>query len=218
MALYKDDEIKKINFEAIPHEMKIIPQWFLWKAKDIGRTDGKLAKYPTDINGNTISWNNADNLYMFDEVKKVYESSNEFAGISFNVAGSGLTVIDIDMNVNTETGEITEIKPTEKPFLNAGYVEHSVSGRGYHVVLQGDLPRELAQEKNVYDKDGNKLEVFHNSGYIAMTGDVYNNHSQIDNKEISKQFIKHLSQNYRPKGQKPIQSRNNFQIVLSHLK
>ncbi|EHS02262.1 DnaB-like helicase C-terminal domain protein [Staphylococcus epidermidis VCU129] len=206
MALYKDDEIKNINFEAIPHEMKIIPQWFLWKAKDTGRTDGKLAKYPTDINGNTISWNNTDNLYMFDEVKKVYESSNEFAGISFNVSGSGLTVIDIDMNVNTETGEITEIKPTEKPFLNAGYVEHSVSGRGYHIVLQGDLPSKLTQEKNVYDKDGNKLEVFHNSGYIAMTGDVYNNHSQIDSKEISKQFINYLGQNYSPKSNTPNES------------
>lgn len=199
MALYKDDEIKKINFEAIPHEMKIIPQWFLWKAKDTGRTDGKLAKYPTDINGNTISWNDTDNLYMFDEIKKAYESSNEFAGISFNVAGSGLTVIDIDMNVNTETGEITELKPTEKPFLNAGYVEKSVSGRGYHIVLQGDLPSEISQEKNVYDKHGNKLEVFHNSGYIAMTGDIYDKHSQIDSKETSKQFINYLKENYRPK-------------------
>lgn len=206
MALYKDDEIKKINFEAIPHEMKIIPQWFLWKAKKTGRTDGKLAKYPTDINGNTISWNDTNNLYMFDEIKKAYESSNEFAGISFNVTGSGLTVIDIDMNVNTETGEITEPKPTEKPFLNAGYVEQSVSGRGYHVVLQGDLPSELSKEKNLYDKDGNKLEVFHNSGYIAMTGDVYNNHSQIDSKEISRQFINYLGQNYSPKSNTPNES------------
>ncbi|WP_053040254.1 DnaB-like helicase C-terminal domain-containing protein [Staphylococcus haemolyticus] len=199
MALYKYDEIKKINFEAIPQEMKDVPQWFLWKAKDTGRTDGKLAKYPTDINGHAISWNDTDNLYTFDEIKKVYESSNNFEGISFNVAGSGLTIIDIDINVNTETGEKAELKPTEKPFLNAGYVEQSVSGRGYHVVLQGDLPSELSQEKNVYDKDGNKLEVFHNSGYIAMTGDVYNNHSQIDNKEISKKFINYLVQNYRTK-------------------
>ncbi|WP_438827285.1 hypothetical protein, partial [Staphylococcus haemolyticus] len=87
MALYKYDEIKKINFEAIPQEMKDVPQWFLWKAKDTGRTDGKLAKYPTDINGHAISWNDTDNLYTFDEIKKVYESSNNFEGISFNVAG-----------------------------------------------------------------------------------------------------------------------------------
>lgn len=196
MALYKDDEIKKVNFEVIPQEMKEVPQWFLWKAKDTGRTDGKLAKYPTDINGNKISWNDTDNLYTFDEIKKVYESSEDFAGISFNVAGSGLTVIDIDMNVDIETGEITEIKPTEKPFLKAGYVEKSVSGRGYHIVLQGDLPSKIREEKNVYDKNGNKLEVFHNRGYIAMTGDVYNNHSQIDTKETSKQFINYLGQNY----------------------
>lgn len=206
MALYKDDEIKKVNFEVIPQEMKEVPQWFLWKAKDTGRTDGKLAKYPTDINGNKISWNDTDNLYTFDEIKKVYESSEDFAGISFNVAGSGLTVIDIDMNVDIETGEITEIKPTEKPFLKAGYVEKSVSGRGYHIVLQGDLPSKIREEKNVYDKNGNKLEVFHNRGYIAMTGDVYNNHSQIDTKETSKQFINYLGQNYSAKINAPSES------------
>lgn len=206
MALYKDDEIKKVNFEVIPQEMKEVPQWFLWKAKDTGRTDGKLAKYPTDINGNKISWNDTDNLYTFDEIKKVYESSKDFAGISFNVAGSGLTVIDIDMNVDIETGEITEIKSTEKPFLKAGYVEKSVSGRGYHIVLQGDLPSKIREEKNVYDKNGNKLEIFHNRGYIAMTGDVYNNHSQIDTKETSKQFINYLGQNYSTKINAPSES------------
>lgn len=52
----------------------------LWKAKDTGRTDGKLAKYPTDINGNTISWNNTDNLYMFDEVKRFTKVATSLQG------------------------------------------------------------------------------------------------------------------------------------------
>lgn len=197
MALYKDDEIKKVNFDAVPQEMKDIPQWFMWKAIDAGRSDGKLSKYPTDINGNTITWNNTDELYTFSEVRNAYESSNQFAGISFNVAGSGLVIIDIDLE-NDENGQPT-LTEKEKAFLKAGYVEKSVSGRGYHVVLAGDLPTSLQNSKNVYDEHDNKLEVFYNTGFIAVTGDVYENHSLIDNVEISEQFINYLSKNYKDK-------------------
>lgn len=197
MALYKDDEIKKVNFDAIPQEMRDIPQWFMWKAIDTGRSDGKLSKYPTDINGNKITWNDTDELYTFSEVRNAYESSNQFAGISFNVAGSGLIIIDIDLE-NDENGKPT-LTEKEKLFLNAGYVEKSVSGRGYHVVLKGDLPTSLQNSKNVYDEYDNKLEVFYNTGFIAVTGDVYENHSLIDNVEISEQFINYLSKNYKDK-------------------
>ena len=197
MALYKDDEIKKVNFNAIPQEMKDIPQWFMWKAIDTGRSDGKLSKYPTDISGNKITWNNTDELYTFSEVKNAYESSNQFAGISFNVTGSGLVIIDIDLE-NDENGQPT-LTEKEKPFLNAGYVEKSVSGRGYHVVLKGDLPTSLKNSKNVYDEHDNKLEVFYSTGFIAVTGDVYKNHSQVDNIGISEQFINYLSKNYKDK-------------------
>lgn len=197
MALYKDDEIKKVNFDAIPQEMRDIPQWFMWKAIDTGRSDGKLSKYPTDINDNKITWNDTDELYTFSEVRNAYESSNQFAGISFNVAGSGLIIIDIDLE-NDENGQPT-LTEKEKLFLNAGYVEKSVSGRGYHVVLKGDLPTSLQNSKNVYDEYDNKLEVFYNTGFIAVTGDVYENHSLIDNVEISEQFINYLSKNYKDK-------------------
>lgn len=197
MALYKDDKIKKVNFNAIPQEMKDIPQWFMWKAIDTGRSDGKLSKYPTDINGNKIMWNNTDELYTFSEVKNAYESSNQFAGISFNVTGSGLVIIDIDLE-NDENGQPT-LTEKEKAFLNAGYVEKSVSGRGYHVVLKGDLPTSLQSSKNVYDEYDNKLEVFYKTGFIAVTGDVYENHSQVDNIGISEQFINYLSKNYKDK-------------------
>lgn len=198
MALYKNDEIKKINFDVIPQEMKAIPQWFLWQARDKGRSDGKLMKYPTDINGNSISWQDLNNLYSFEEVKSAYQNNKGFAGISFNVKGSNLTIIDLDLSLNSETGEVSDLTKTEKPFLNAGYVEKSVSGRGYHVVLNADVPSHIKEEKNLYDEHGEKIEVFNNAGYIAITGDIYENHSQIDSKEISQQFINYLNQNYKP--------------------
>lgn len=190
MALYKTDDIKKVNFEAIPDEMKQIPQWFMWIARDHNRADGKLAKYPTDIKGKAIQWQDKANLYTFDEVKQAYEQAQgKFAGVSFNVAGSGMTIIDLD----TTDGSYKDI---EAKFLNAGYVETSVSGRGAHVVFKGTPPNSLKDAKNLRDTNGDKIELFHNSGYIAITGHTIDNHNTIDTPAITQQFMDYLAENY----------------------
>lgn len=192
MALYKTDDIKKVNFEAIPDEMKNIPQWFLWIARDHDRADGKLAKYPTGINGRPIKWTDKANLYTFDEVKRAYEQSQgKFAGISFNVAGSNMTIIDLD----TTDGSYKDI---EAKFLKAGYVETSVSGRGAHIIFKGAPPHSLKDTKNLYDANGDKIELFHDSGYIAITGDTVDNHNTIDTPAITQQFMDYLAENYAP--------------------
>jgi replicative DNA helicase len=191
MALYKTDDIKTVNFEAIPDEMKNIPQWFMWIARDHNRADGKLAKYPTDINGRPIKWTDKANLYTFDEVKQAYEQTQRFAGVSFNVEGSGMTIIDLD----TTDGSYKDI---EAKFLKAGYVETSVSGRGAHIIFKGAPPHSLRGSKNILDKNGDKIELFHKSGYVAITGDTLNNHSQIDTPAITQQFMNYLAKNYTP--------------------
>ncbi|WP_432721536.1 DnaB-like helicase C-terminal domain-containing protein [Staphylococcus shinii] len=192
MALYKTDDIKRVNFEAIPDEMKNIPQWFMWIARDHNRADGKLAKYPTDINGKAIKWQDKANLYTFDEVKQAYEQAQgKFAGVSFNVAGSNMTIIDLD----TTDGSYKDI---EAKFLNAGYVETSVSGRGAHVIFKGTPPHSLKDTKNLYDANGDKIELFHSSGYIAITGNTIDNHNRIDTPAITEQFMDYLAENYAP--------------------
>lgn len=192
MALYATDDIKKVNFEAIPDEMKNIPQWFMWIAKDNNRTDRKLAKYPTDIKGRAIKWQDKANLYTFDEVKSAYEKSQGFAGVGFNVAGSNMTIIDLDLKPDSTYTDI------EAKFLNAGYVETSVSGRGAHVIFKGTPPNSLKDTKNLYDANGDKIELFHSSGYIAITGNTIDNHNTIDTPAITQQFMDYLGQNYAP--------------------
>lgn len=191
MALYKTDDIKTVNFEAIPDEIKQIPQWFLWIARDHNRADGKLAKYPTDINGRYIKWTDNANLYTFDEVKQAYEQSQKFAGISFKVAGSGMTIIDLDITDGS-------YKDIESKFLNAGYVETSVSGRGAHIIFKGTPPHSLKDQKNLLDKNGDNIELFHKSGYVAITGNTVDNHNTIDTPAITQQFMDYLANNYAP--------------------
>lgn len=203
MALYKDDEIKKINFEAIPQEMKDIPQWFLWKAKET--KDNKLAKIPYSFDGmHKISYNDYSNFRTFDEVKTQYNNVPGFAGIGFSPKNTNITIIDLDMKIDAKTGEVLkEILPKEKPFLKAGYVEKSVSGRGYHVILNQKPNSNVETEKNFKDDEGNEIEVYHSNvnGWVAITGDIYKNHSQIDNKEICNQFIDYFHKNYKSKNE-----------------
>lgn len=203
MALYKDDEIKKVNFDAIPQEMKNIPQWFMWKAEET--KDNKLAKIPYNFEGtHKISYNDYSNFRTFDEVKTQYNNVSGFAGIGFSPKNTDITIIDLDIKVDMKTGALLKtILPKEKPFLNAGYVEKSVSGRGYHVILNQKLNSKVETEKNFNDDEGNEIEVYHSNvnGWVAITGNIFDNHSEIDTKEMSKQFIDYLHENYKGKNE-----------------
>lgn len=203
MALYKDDEIKKVNFDAIPQEMKDIPQWFMWKAEET--KDNKLAKIPYSFDGtHKISYNDYSNFRTFDEVKTQYNNVSGFAGIGFSPKNTDITIIDLDIKVDMKTGALLKtILPKERPFLNAGYVEKSVSGRGYHVILNQKLNSKVGAEKNFNDDEGNEIEIYHSNvnGWVAITGNIFDNHSEIDTKEISKQFIDYLHENYKGKNE-----------------
>lgn len=201
MVLYKNDEIKKVNFDAIPQEMKEIPQWFMWKAEENG--DDTLAKIPYSFDGKyRRSYNDHSIFKTFYEVKTQYNNVPGFSGIGFSPANTNITIVDLDVKFNKKTGELIKgIKEKEKPFLNAGYVENSVSGRGYHAILNQKPSSNIGSEKNFKDTENNEIEVYHSkvNGWVAITGDVYENHSQLDSNETSKQFIDYFHKNYKPK-------------------
>lgn len=201
MALFATDDIKKVNFEAIPDEMKNIPQWFIWKH---GEPDnkGKLRKIPHNLKGTRyISYTDENNYSTFDEVKEAYNNVSGMAGIGFNPKGTDITIVDVDIKRDNETGQVTgQLTAKEKAFLNAGYVETSVSGNGYHAIFNHKPHESMGAKVYVFDENNNQIEVYHSnvSGWVAITGDIYNNHSQMDNKETSKQFIDYLAKNYTP--------------------
>lgn len=203
MALFKTDDIKEVNFEAIPDEMKNIPQWFMWKhgAPD---ENGKLRKIPHNLKGTRyISYTEENNYSTFDEVREAYTNVSGVAGIGFRPKGTDITIIDVDIKRDDKTGEVTgQLSAKEKAFLNAGYVETSVSGNGYHAIFNHKPHESIGDKVYVFDEDKNQIEVYHSnvSGWVAITGDIYNNHSQMDNKETSKQFIDYLAENYAPSG------------------
>lgn len=202
MALFKTDNIKKINFEAIPEEMKNIPQWFIWKhgAPD---KNGKLPKIPHNLKGTKyISYTDENNYSTFDEVKKAYTNVSGVAGIGFKPKGTDITIVDVDIKRDDETGEVTgQLTASEKHILNAGYVETSVSGNGYHAIFNHKPHESIGDKVYIYDDNEHQIEVYHSnvSGWVAITGDIHDNRSLMNDKDTSKQFMDYIMDTFRPK-------------------
>lgn len=202
MALFKTDNIKKINFEAIPDEMKNTPQWFLWKHVDT-KGNGTLQKIPHNLKGTKwVSYTNDKSLSSFDEVKQAYHTVAGAAGVGFKPKGTDITIVDIDIERDKQTGEVIgQLTASEKHILNAGYVETSVSGNGYHAIFNHKPHESIGDKVYIYDDNEHQIEVYHTNvkGWVAITGDIHDNHSQIDNKEISKEFIDYIMGTFKPK-------------------
>ncbi|WP_373442618.1 hypothetical protein [Staphylococcus equorum] len=202
MALFKKDNIKKINFEAIPDEMKNIPQWFIWKHVDT-KGNGTLQKIPHNLKGTKwVSYTNDKALSSFNEVKQAYHTVTGVAGIGFKPKGTDITIVDIDIERDKQTGEVIgRLTASEKHILNAGYVETSVSGNGYHAIFNHKPHESIGDKVYIYDDNEHQIEVYHSNvkGWVAITGDIYDNHSQMDTKEASKRLIDYIINTYKPK-------------------
>lgn len=202
MALFKTDNIKKMNFEAIPDEMKNIPQWFIWKH---GQPDknGKLPKIPHNLKGTRyISYTYENNYSTFDEVKQAYTNVSGVAGIGFKPKGTDITIVDVDIKRDNETGEVTgQLTASEKHILNAGYVETSVSGNGYHAIFNHKPHESIGDKVYIYDNNEHQIEVYHSNvkGWVAITGDIYDNRSLMNDKDTSKQFMDYIMDTFKPK-------------------
>jgi putative DNA primase/helicase len=95
-----------VNPKSIPGELKQLPQWLCWQAKqkDNGKTD-KIPKDPkTDRNA---SHSDPATWAPFDEAINRYETDNQLAGIGFVFTKDDpLCGIDLDNCRNPETLEI----------------------------------------------------------------------------------------------------------------
>lgn len=202
MTLFKTDNIKTVNFEAIPDEMKNIPQWFIWKH---GQPDknGKLPKIPHNLKGTKyISYTDETNYCTFDEVQEAYTNVSGVAGIGFKPKGTDITIVDVDIKRDDETGEATgQLTASEKHILNAGYVETSVSGNGYHVIFNHRPHESIGDKVYIYDDNEHQIEVYHSNvkGWVAITGDIYDNRSLMNDKDTSKQFMDYIMDTFKPK-------------------
>ena len=148
-------------YEAIPQELKALPNWICWKAVP-DELRGKIKKVPVNprTGGGAMS-NNPDTWTDFDTALNV---SGQYSGIGFMFGNCEYFGVDIDgaseeLNAYRNGGEniISE-------FINTlqSYVEISQSGNGIHIICKGKLPKGGRRKGNV--------EMYETGRFFVMTG------------------------------------------------
>lgn len=163
MAIKTKDSILDVNELEIPHELKQLNQWVLWRAEwDESRQEYK--KVPYQVNGVKASSTNKDTWSNFHDVHSLYDSSNKYDGIGFILSKeSNYICLDIDNAVDINTHQLQTDLGFEMTELT--YCELSPSGTGLHCFFKGTLPENRKSKRSDLD-----IELYHTSRFMTFTG------------------------------------------------
>lgn len=154
-----------MNLSNIPNELKVLQQWVCTRgdSKVPRRAYMDAAASSTDKG----TWAN------FDMAKSSVESGhNDYVGFVF--ADNGIVGIDIDDGYD-EDGLMSELA-TDIIGKCGSYTEKSKSGRGFHILLKGELP--FKGKNNLKG-----VEIYKTARYFIMTGDVLLYPDIVENQE-----------------------------------
>ena len=151
-------EALNVLAEGIPHELKKRPQWLCWR---YAKQRGKWTKHPynprTERKASTtdlMTWS------RFETVLDAYTGGG-YDGVGFVFSsGDPYTGVDLDNCRNPETGELATWAAEIVRQLDS-YTELSPSGKGFHVVVKGKVPKALKLAR---------IEMYSAERYFTMTG------------------------------------------------
>lgn len=143
-----------MNLNNIPNELKNLNQW-------VGV--GVDSKVPMRVD--TLGWassTNPDTWSSFEETREAIEQGEiTYPGFVFN--DNGIIGIDIDDGFD-EDGFMSELAADIIGTCQS-YTEKSKSGRGFHILLKGELP--FKGKNNLKG-----VEIYKTARFFIMTGDV----------------------------------------------
>lgn len=154
-----------MNLDNIPQSLKKLPQWVC--------TDGD-SKVPLEAGStypasstNPMSWSS------FDSAKTTIDLGfHDYVGFVFN--DNGIVGIDIDDGYD-EDGLMSELA-ADIIGKCGSYTEKSKSGRGFHILLYGDIP--FKGKNNLKG-----VEIYKASRFFIMTGDTLIYRDMVENQE-----------------------------------
>jgi hypothetical protein len=169
-------------YNNAPPEMRRLKQWCLWRLEHRLDRNGNvdLSRKPTKCpykpwqGGEKASTTNPAHWGTFEQATGApltqtgpcnpNDPANRFSGIGFVfVAGSGLTGLDLD-----DVGDDAEALAVQKRIHEGfpSYTERSPSGRGYHIIVKGEVP---------HGRRRGGVEVYSAERFFTFTGNVTNN-------------------------------------------
>lgn len=154
-----------MSIHDIPTELKTLPQWVC--AYHNSKMPMIAHAYAPASSTNPNTWT------TFQAATMSVECGNyDHIGFVFN--DNGIVGIDIDTGFD-EDGFLTELA-SDIIGKCGSYTEKSKSGRGFHILVRGDIP--FKGKNNL-----NGVEIYKQSRYFIMTGDVMLYDTIIENQE-----------------------------------
>jgi len=127
-----------VDTEAVPDPLVDRSQWICWRAED---RDGNTTKVPVDPKTGRFASTTDDRTWSDFETALEYAMTGAADGLGFVfTATDPLVGVDLDDCRDPETGRPLEPALAIVTQLDS-FTEVSPSGTGYHVILEGDLPK-----------------------------------------------------------------------------
>lgn len=148
-----------------PESMRTLPNWILWKLETV---NGHITKVPySALYHGRASSTNPKTWTAFEDVARVFESSDEYNGIGFVFTEeTGIVFIDIDHCID-EDGEVDSRYSDIVPKFENTFVDYSQSGTGVHIFAKGTVPNSFRNNKS-------NVEMYIGRQFVAMTGNAIN--------------------------------------------
>lgn len=154
------------DFNAIPAELKALPQWVLWSNDN---RKGSRTKTPRQKGGWPAETDNEKHTIRFDLAQRVYEHLNHsrFSGVGAVIL-NGFVGIDLDKCRDPISGEMHP-KAIEIIRRVNSYAEVSPTGTGVKIWTRGRLEA-TTTVKGFFDTPDSKLEMHVYPRYYTVTG------------------------------------------------
>ena len=188
----------RLNYQAIPQELKALPNWVCWKAEKSERSHSGISKKP--VNPRTGGFAMSNNPQTWADFDTACRAAAAYSGIGFMFGGSGYFGVDID----DMPGELEKFRSGDSDniiseFVNTlqSYTEYSQSKTGIHIICKGRLPK--GGRKKVHAFGG--FEMYDTGRFFVMTGDYCSEYMDITDCTES---IKPLHAKYIGSGREPV--------------
>jgi len=164
-----------MNLNNIPQEIKNLKQWVCTRGD---------SKVPMCAEVNCAASSTDESLWSsFDTARaSVEQGYYDYVGFVFNNNG----IVGIDIDDGYDDGLMSELAADIIGKCKS-YTEKSKSGRGFHILLYGDLP--FKGKNNLKG-----VEIYKSSRYFIMTGDTLLYHNIVESQEA----INYIVEKYFP--------------------
>ena len=146
------------NVNAIPEEMRALPNWCVWRLETVG---GRETKIPYNARtGEKAKSNDRTTWCTFAEAAHAVEQG-QYKGVGFMLSDSPYVCVDLDHCLDGGENEVWARGIVQQL---GSYTEVSQSGKGLHIFGRASVER---------GRRNDRIEIYPDKRFIAMTGALY---------------------------------------------